>query len=111
MRGRTQAWLRRCCSFAGPPVRREGVEARWRLSRWRAHCDGLLHFQLVHLVLVRQGSPWRLPLNLHPVAPALCPAERAVPRVRLREEARTAVGDTGLLDHLLKHVVRHAQQP
>jgi hypothetical protein len=30
-------------------------------------------------------------------------ADRAVLRPALREEARKAIGDTGLLDHLLKH--------
>lgn len=33
-------------------------------------------------------------------------ADRAVLRSALRDEARKAVGDTGLLDHLLKHLVR-----
>ena len=44
-----------------------------------------------------------------PPAPTLPPplaADRAVLRSTLREEARKAVGDTGLLDHLLKHLVR-----
>lgn len=31
---------------------------------------------------------------------------RAVPRATLREEARRCVGDTGLLDHLLRHMPR-----
>ena len=31
---------------------------------------------------------------------------RAVPRAALREEARRCVGDTGLLDHLLRHMPR-----
>lgn len=39
------------------------------------------------------------------VWPSLSAAERAVLRATLREEARKTVGDTGLLDHLLKHLV------
>ncbi|PRW57894.1 zeta- subunit of COP-I complex [Chlorella sorokiniana] len=44
---------------------------------------------------------------LHDVAAA----DRAVLRSTLREEARKAVGDTGLLDHLLKHLVDQAATP
>ena len=32
--------------------------------------------------------------------------DRAILRPTLREEARKVIGDTGLLDHLLKHMVR-----
>jgi hypothetical protein len=35
---------------------------------------------------------------------------RAVARATLREEARRCVGDTGLLDHLLRHMPRAGEQ-
>ncbi|KAL4425437.1 hypothetical protein ABPG75_009453 [Micractinium tetrahymenae] len=38
-------------------------------------------------------------------------ADRAVLRLKLREQARRAVGDTGLLDHLLKHLVDQVVTP
>ena len=46
------------------------------------------------------------PLPPTPTLPSHLAADRAVLRSTLREEARKAVGDTGLLDHLLKHLVR-----
>ena len=51
--------------------------------------------------LLNDCLPSRLPLPCRVAGAADC----AILRPTLREEARTAVGDTGLLDHLLKHMV------
>ena len=38
-------------------------------------------------------------------------ADRAILRPALREEARKVIGDTGLLDHLLKHMADQVVTP
>ncbi|EFN57214.1 hypothetical protein CHLNCDRAFT_51293 [Chlorella variabilis] len=75
---------------AQPKAKKETTGSRWAKDRYDAAQQSLA------AIMRRMGAT---------------AAARAIVRPALREEARKTIGDTGLLDHLLKHMADHVVSP